>query len=448
MLTDCSKIRIFKINKIISLQTLFLCIILFSNIVLAEKPSDVDDPEISAITVSGNKRVETELIELNIKTKAGDKYVLDNLRNDLKQIYALGYFENVYLETEKDNEKIHVFFVVDEKPVIVDLRLSGNDKVKDKVIDEVLTIKEGEIIDLKKVDQSLNDIRDLYSQRGFVGTKIDYEIEPEGDGTVTLTYNISEGKTAYIKKVNFIGNENINAKEFKSRIYSRPKGKLSFITKKGLYNIDEIERDKERIRAIYLDNGYLDAKISNPEIQYLEDKKGYEITFKIEEGPQYSIESVSFEGDFVEQPEILEKILLLKPGDTFSSSKLSGDIERLTTFFGDQGFAFANVAPFFSVNKEELLVQINYKIERGNEVYVRYIDITGNTHTRDQVIRREILQQEQSLFNASKIDSIRPKVTRLGFFENNVQVNQDRVEGTEDLLDVLVNVTEKTNRVF
>ncbi len=445
MLTEYSQNSFKKILKPLFLPTILVSLILFSHIVFAEQQPGL---EISEISVSGNKRVETELIDLNIKTKPGDIYNLEKLRDDLKNVYKLGYFENVYLETEEENGKIHVFFLLDEKPVIIDLRLSGNDKVKEKDLNTVLTIREGEIIDLKKVDTSLAGLRNLYSQKGFVGTKIDYEIEPEGDGTVTLTYNISEGKTAYIKKLTFVGNDNIPAKEFKSRIYSRPKTRLSFITKKGLYNVVEIERDRDRIRGVYLDNGYLDAKISSPEIQYLEDKKGYGITFKIEEGPQYSIETVSFEGDFVEQPETLENVLQLKPGDVFSSSKLSGDIGRLTTFFGDQGFAFANVAPFFNLNREELLVQINYKIERGNEVYVRYIDIAGNIQTRDQVIRREIYQQEQSLYNASKIDAIRPRVTRLGFFENDVQVNQNRVEGTEDLIDVLVKVNEKSTGFF
>jgi len=445
MLIDYFQNSFKKLIKTIILPTLLVGLIFFSHIVFAQQQSGV---EISEVTISGNKRVETELIDLNIKTKPGDIYNIEKLRADLKNVYSLGYFENVYLETEKEDGKVHVFFVLDEKPVIVDLRLSGNDKVKEKDLIPVLTIKEGEIIDLKKVDTSLDGLRNLYSQKGFVGTKIDYEIEPEGDGTVTLTYNIVEGKTAYIKKVTFVGNEHIPAKEFKGRIYSRTKTRLSFITKKGLYNIEEIERDRNRIRGVYLDNGYLDSKVSSPEIQYLEDKKGYGITFKIEEGPQYSIETVSFEGDFVEQPEALENILQLKPGDTFSSSKLSGDIERLTTFFGNQGFAFANVAPFFALNKEELLVQINYKIERGNEVYVRFIDIAGNIHTRDQVIRREIYQQEQSLYNASDIDAIKPRVTRLGFFDNDVQVNQDRVEGTDDLLDVLVKVKEKPTGFF
>jgi len=449
MLTSFFKLRRIKLTIFFFIFTIVL--ILFFNHTSGfsqNKKNSSENLTVSKIEIIGSKRVEKELIELNIKTKPGDKYSLEKVREDLKRVYKLGYFENVYIETERTNGEIIVFYVVDEKPVIVDLRISGNDKVKEKDIQASMDIREGEIIDLKKVDASLNSIRNLYSQKGFVGTSVDYEIEPEGDGTVTLTYNISEGKTAYIKEVKFVGNDNVKSKEIKKRIYSRPKSLFSFITKKGLYNIDEIERDKERIRAVYLDNGYLDVNVSNPEITYLEKKKGYEVTFNIQEGPQYTVETVAFEGDFIESPEILEEIVSLKPGDIFSSAKISADIATLTTFFGNQGFAFANVAPQFALNREELLVQISYQIERGNEIYVRYIDIVGNLHTRDQVIRREILQQEQSLYNATDVDLIRPRVTRLGFFENDVQIDQNRVPGSENELDINVKVTEKSTGFF
>ena len=449
MLTSLFKLRKIKISVLLFIFALVLnSFVVNTEVHSQDKKKSTKNPIISSVEILGNKRVETELIELNIKAEPGEEYSLDIVREDLKRVYKLGYFENVYVETEKTNGEIIVFYVVDEKPVIVDLRISGNDKVKEDKIEEVLDIKEGEIIDLKKVDSSLNSIRTLYSQKGFVGTSVDYEIEPEGDGTVNLTYNISEGKTAYIKEVNLVGNDNIKAKEIKKRIYSRPKSWLSFITKKGLYNIDEIERDKERIRAVYLDHGYLDVSVSNPEIKYLEEKKGYDITFNIQEGPQYTVETVAFEGDFIESPEVLESVVSLKPGDIFSSSKISADIASLTTFFGNQGFAFANVAPQFALNRQELLVQIAYQIERGNEVYVRYIDISGNLHTRDQVIRREIRQQEQSLYNATDIESIRARVSRLGFFDNNVEIDQNRVPGTEDELDISVKVTEKPTGFF
>ncbi|MGI9534495.1 MAG: outer membrane protein assembly factor BamA, partial [Thermodesulfobacteriota bacterium] len=449
MLTSLVKLRKLKISIPFIIFALIINLFFIHTSVFSQgKKKTPASLTISKVEIIGNKRIETELIELNIKTRSGEEYSLEKVREDLKRIYKLGYFENVYIETEEKNGELEVFYVVDEKPVIVDLRISGNDKVKDDKIEEAMDIKEGEIIDLKKVDTSLNSIRNLYAQKGFVGTSVDYEIEPEGDGTVTLTYNIKEGKTAYIKEVNFVGNENIKAKEIKGRIFSRPKSFLSFITKKGLYNIEEIERDKERIRAVYLDHGYLDVNVSSPEITYLEKKKGYDVTFNIQEGPQYTVEAVSFEGDFVESPEKLEEVITLKPGDIFSSAKISSDIASLTTFFGDQGFAFANVAPRFSLNRQELLVQISYQIERGSEVYVRYIDIVGNLHTRDQVIRREIRQQEQSLYNATEVDSIRARVSRLGFFENNVEVDQNRVAGSDDLLDILVKVDERPTGFF
>ena len=232
MLTSLTKPKKLKLSIFfVILALVFNLLFIHTDGFSQNNKSSSEDLTVSNVEILGNKRVEKELIELNIKTKPGEKYSLDKVREDLKQIYKLGYFENVY--------------VVDEKPVIVDLRISGNDKVKKDKIEEVMDIKEGEIIDLKKVDSSLNAIRNLYAQGGFVGTSVDYEIEPEGDGTVTLTYNIAEGKTAYIKEVKFIGNDNIKAKVIKKRIYSRPKGWLSFITKKGLYNTDEIERDKE-----------------------------------------------------------------------------------------------------------------------------------------------------------------------------------------------------------
>ncbi len=413
-----------------------------------QKSDGTEGLVISAVKVLGNRRVEKELIELNIKTKPGDRYSLKKAREDIKSIYRLGYFENVYLETEKKKGKVEVFYVVDEKPVIVDLRFSGNDKVKDSSIEEVIQVKEGEIIDFKKVDMSLNAIRDLYKQRGFVGTEVDYEIDPEGDGKIALAYDISEGKKAYIKRVTFTGNENLEDKAFKNRIYSRPKGFFSFLTKKGLYNIDEITRDKDRLQAIYLDHGYLDVSVGSPEVTYLEDKKGYGVKFGIQEGPQYKVEEVLFEGDFTQTPQELEKVTRLKAGELFSSSRVTNDISRLTAYFGNRGFAFANVAPQFAVDREGLSVKIRYQIEKGKKVYVRYIDITGNVHTRDQVIRRQIRQQEQSLYKAMDVDSIRARVSRLGFFESDVQVEQNRVAGEDDLLDIAVKVSEKPTGFF
>lgn len=403
---------------------------------------------IKEIKIIGNNRIETELIELNIGTKAGENLQLQQVQEDIRALYNLGYFENVVVEYESDEEGVTLFYVVDEKPVLVDLRIRGNDDIKTDDIKEVMTVREGRIIDLREVAATQEAIKRLYSQKGFVGTEVSYQIEPLDIGTVGLYYDISEGQTAFIKKVEFRGNVNIRDDKFKDRIYSRPRGFLSFITKRGLFNVEEIRRDSERIRAVYLDNGFLDVSVSPPDITYLEDEEGYKVTFNIEEGPQYTVGNISVSGELVEDEETLLSVVKLEPGNIFSSLELSNDISRLTTFYGDRGFAFANVNPRIQVNPEDLSVDVDFELEKSHKVFIRHIDILGNTRTRDRVVRRELTLQEQQPYSASKLQAARRQVTRLGFFEDNVEVNTRRVPGEEDTLDVDIRVEERPTGFF
>ncbi|MCA9809555.1 MAG: outer membrane protein assembly factor BamA, partial [Candidatus Dadabacteria bacterium] len=353
---------------------------------------------IVAVNIEGNKRIASEAIALNITSKVGEPLSAATVREDIKKIYNMGSFEDVSAETEDVPGGVELIYVVKEKPVVADLRIVGNDDIKSDKILEVITVKEGRIIDLSNVKKSQEAISELYSQNGLVGTEVTYSIEPEAEGTVSVTFEIKEGKKAYIKQVNFVGNENLPTKVVKKGLYSKPKGMFSFISKKGLYNPQEIEGDSDRIRTTYIDNGYLDVKVSKPEIVYSDEKKGYIITFKIDEGKQYTVSDLSFAGDLVVPEEELLAILKLKSGEIFRGSLLAEDIAALTTFYGDKGYAFANVEPGFRLDRQNLTVAVSFKIEKGIEVYVRQIDIIGNTRTRDKVIRREIPIQEGQLF--------------------------------------------------
>ncbi|MGE0369097.1 MAG: outer membrane protein assembly factor BamA [Candidatus Dadabacteria bacterium] len=403
---------------------------------------------IVAVNIEGNKRIASEAIALNITSKVGEPLSAATVREDIKKIYNMGSFEDVSAETEDVPGGVELIYVVKEKPVVADLRIVGNDDIKSDKILEVITVKEGRIIDLANVKKSQEAISELYSQNGLVGTEVTYSIEPEAEGTVSVTFEIKEGKKAYIKQVNFVGNEGLPTKVVKKGLYSKPKGMFSFISKKGLYNPQEIEGDSDRIRTTYIDNGYLDVKVSKPEIVYSDEKKGYIITFKIDEGKQYTVSDLSFAGDLIVPEEELLAILKLKSGEIFRGSLLAADIAALTTFYGDKGYAFANVEPGFRLDRQNLTVAVSFKIEKGIEVYVRQIDIIGNTRTRDKVIRREIPIQEGQLFNATAVEAIKPRVTRLGFFEENVEVASDRVPGKEDEIDLKVKVVEKPTGFF
>ena len=415
-----------------------------------EEEGDLDskNDEIIKIKVEGNRRVETELIQLNITSKVGERLSTASVREDIKKMYNLGSFEDVSAEIDRTAEGIILVYKVKEKPIVADLRIRGNKDVKSDDILEVVTVKEGKIIDLNNVKKTQEAIGLLYSEKGLIGTVVDYDIEPEGDGTVSVTFDIKEGKKAYIKKVIFVGNEKLKTKIVKKGIYSKPKGIFSFISKKGLYNQREVENDSERIRTTYIDNGFLDVKVSKPEIEYSEEKNGFIITFKISEGDQFTVSELSFEGDLIVPVEELQEILRLKSGEIFRGSLLARDIAGLTTFYGDKGYAFANAEPAFALNRQELSVAIRFNLEKGPEVYIRDIDIVGNYRTRDKVIRREIPIQEEQLYNASEVQAIKPRVIRLGFFENNVEVVSERVPGEEDKLDLEVRVEEKSTGFF
>ena len=413
-----------------------------------QPPAAQEQDKIIQIKIEGNLRVETELIGLNISSKVGEPFSAATVREDIKKLYKLGNFEDVSADTEKTPGGIILIYKVKEKPVVADLRIRGNKDIKSDKILEVIDVKEGRIIDLSKVKQSQEAISALYAQSGLVGTVVDYSIEPEGEGTVSVTYEIQEGKKAYIKKVIFVGNEKLKTKIVKKGLYSKPKGMFSFISKKGLYNPQEIDNDSERIRVTYIDNGFLDIKVSKPEIVYSDEEKGYIITFKIDEGDQYKVSDLSFVGDMIVPEEELRATLKLKSGEIFRGSLLAQDIAGLTTFYGDKGYAFANVEPAFKLSRQELTVAVQFRIEKGPEVYVRQIDIVGNTRTRDKVIRREIPIEEDQLFNATEVQAIKSRVTRLGFFEDNVEVATDRVPGTEDQIDVKVKVEEKPTGFF
>ncbi len=426
---------------------LFFITILF-NIVFFPGLGHAEEENVAGIDIRGNNRVETELIRVNISSKPGEPLSPGMVSEDIKRIYKLGFFEDVSAKVEKTDEGLLLIYEVKEKPVLVDLRVRGNKEVKSDEILEVVDVKEGRIIELEKVQKSVEAIQKLYSGKGFHGTIVDYNIEPKGEGTVGLTFDIREGKEAYIKEVKIIGNKAIKTKEIKKEISAKPRYFLSFITKRGLYRGEDVENDTDRIRLLYLDKGFLDVNVSKPEVEYSEEKEGFIVTFRIEEGSRYNVGEIDFQGDLIEPAEELSKLLKLKSGQVFSRADLAEDITKLTTFYGDKGYAFANVEPRFRQFKENLTVDITFNIEQGQQVYVRNIDIVGNRRTRDKVIRREIPIEEQELFSSTKIQNIKPRVFRLGYFEDNIEVATERVPEEDDKLDVKVKVKERPTGFF
>ena len=403
---------------------------------------------VAEVVISGNRRTETSLIDLNIETKQGDKYSPNAVKQDIKRIYELEFFQQVLADVTHVEGGLRVEFIVEENPVLADLKLSGNDKLKEDDIKEALALREGRIVSLRKITEGREIIRALASEKGLVGTEVEYEIEPRGDGVADVVYRIDEGDRKYIKKVEFAGNSKIETKKITKNMYSKPKYFLSFITKRGLFKIEEIKRDSDRIKAVYIDNGYLDVRVSEPGIRYDEEKDGYVVSFSIEEGLQYKVSKITFSGELTEDQDKIRPELGLSPDSVFSSFTLQADIGKITDFYGDKGYAFANVSPDVRLDRQNNLVSVDYSIEKGKEVYIRNINILDNNRTRGHVIRRELSLEEQSLYSTSKVRAARYEATRLGYFEDNIEVVTHRVEGSEDLMDVDIKVEERPTGFF
>ena len=436
-----------KINAV-KLFLLSLLILVIGLICYPISLKSSDGSEIIEIIILGNRRIETELIRSSIMVSKGDMLSSSAVSDDIKNIFKLGYFDDVVAEIDKTEDGIILIYKLKEKPVIVDIRINGNDEISTENITEVLSINEGQIVEITDLNNTIESVRKLYAERGIIPTEVDYSIEPRGEGTIELNIDIKEGKKAYIKEVILQGNESIKSDDIKDKIYSKPKGIFSFISSKGLYRPEEIDRDSDRIRVAYLDQGYLDVNVSQPEKVYSEEEEGYVITFRIEEGQQYKVASVNVEGELIATYEELVGLLKLKQGEIFRSSYVGDDINILTTYYGNKGYAFANVDPRIIPNRNSLEVDASFIIEKGKEVYVRRIDIVGNARTRDKVIRREIPIQEQSLYNASQISAIKPRIFRRGYFEEDIQVDTERVEGIDDQVDININVKEKPTGFF
>jgi outer membrane protein insertion porin family len=434
---------------------IFLVALMFSvaGSVAQDRPAEPEKPQsfegkVAEVVISGNRRTETSLIDLNIETKQGDDYSPQTVKEDLKRIYELDFFQQVLIDVKQTESGVRVEFIVEENPVLADLKLSGNDKLKEDDIKEAVAFREGRIVSLRRITEGREIILALASEKGLVGTEVEYEIEPRGDGVVDVVYRIDEGEKKYIKEVELIGNSKIETKKIRKNMYSKPKYILSFITKRGLFKIEEIERDSDRIKAVYIDQGYLDVRVSEPGIRYDEEKDGYVVSFSIEEGVQYKVSTITFSGELAEDQDEIRPELGLLPDSIFSSFTLQDDIGKITDFYGDKGYAFANVTPNVRLDKEDNLVSVDYSIEKGQEVYIRNIDILDNTRTRDHVIRRELSLQENDLYSVSKLRAARYETNRLGYFEDTIEVVTHRVEGTDDLLDVDIKVEERPTGFF
>jgi outer membrane protein insertion porin family len=393
--------------------------------------------QIESISITGNRRIEADAILAVIASQEGTVHDPLMLDRDLKSIYQMGYFEDVQVDVEHGRRGTIVTFEVAEKPSISEIKFKGNKKVKEEDLREVLGIKKYSILNMKAIKESIERLKEHYYEKRYYNVEIKESVEELPNNEVALIYQIKEEKRAYIRRISFVGNRNFTDDDLRDVMDTSEKGFFSFFSHSGYLDTKKLEGDVFKLTSFYHNNGYIKAKIGEPEVSYTK-QEGIHITVPIDEGPQYALRDINIEGDLIKDRDELFKELKIVNEKVYNREVIRADTLRLSEIYADEGYAFVDVFAKIKEDDQEREVDITYQISKGGKVRFERIEITGNTKTRDKVIRRELRVIEGGYFSGARIRRSTQNLYRLGFF-GNAEINTKKGSSDDQMiLDVQV----------
>ena len=398
-------------------------------------------PIVNSIEIKGLKRIEESAVKSKITQRVGDPISQEKVNEDIKSIFKMGYFEDARAEIEPFEGGIKLIYVLKEKPTIARIEFQGNKELDDAKLREKLTITTGSFADAVLIQDNANRLRAFYEEEGYWLSSIVPVTKRISPDEVGLTYQIEEGSKVKIKKINIEGNKAIPAKLIKKAMDTKEWGILSFITSSGHYRKDMMDVDIEKIRDIYFNRGFIKVAIGEPEIKLTSDKKGMIITIPVSESVQFKISSVEFSGNKVFGDDEIKKRITLIPDTPFSKANLRRDILSISELYSENGYAIATITPDLIPDETARLVKVSLKIDEGDKYRIGKIEISGNTKTRDKVIRREVRLDEGDVFNSKLLKRSYERINNLNFFDNVDIIPKPRSE--EKLVDLDVKVKER-----
>ena len=393
------------------------------------------------IRVEGLQRTEPGTVFSYLPVKVGDTIDEAKARSALRALYATGFFQDVRLEAEGN---VLVVFVR-ERPAIAQIDFSGLHEFEPDVLRQALRqlgMAEGRIFDRAALDNAEQEIKRQYLSRGLYAAEVQTTVTPLERNRVGVNISVTEGEVAKIRGVNIVGAGAFPEEELLGQFVLRTPGWLTWYTKHDRYARERLAADLETLRSYYQNRGYLDFAVESTQVSITPDRRDIYVTVNIREGEKYTVSDVRLSGQTLVPREELETLVQLKAGDVFSREKLAASTKAIADRLGNDGYAFANANAIPEVDKDKRTVAFTIVVDPGRRVYVRRIDVSGNSKTRDEVVRREMRQLEGAFYDASKIQLSRRRIDRTQFFSE-VTVQTQPVEGSPDQVDVVYTVAEK-----
>jgi outer membrane protein insertion porin family len=411
------------------------------SILLAQSAWGFEPFVVRDIRVEGIQRIEAGTIFNYLPVKVGQKLTDETAAAAIRALFATGFFRDVRLDVQGDV----LIVTVEERPAIASIDFTGmkefdKDGVK-KSLREV-GFAEGRIFDRALLDQAEQEMKRQYLGRGKYGAQITATATPLERNRVAVVFNIDEGEVAKIKRINIVGNRAFDEKELLAQFVLTTPGFMTWYTKNDQYSRQKLQGDLESLRSFYQNRGFLDFTIESTQVSITPDKRDIYITVNINEGEIYTVTDVKLGGEMLVPEEELRRLVTIRAGEPFSREKLTESTKAITDRLGNDGYAFANANAVPNIDRDKRTVAFTIFVDPGRRVYVRRINIVGNTKTRDEVIRREMRQLESSFYDAQKLQLSKQRVDKTGYFSE-VEVETPAVPGTTDQVDVTVRVKER-----
>lgn len=401
---------------------------------------------VKEVRFEGLKFASEETARAHIRTKTGLIVDANDISEDIKKLYKLGYFQEIQVDQERSASGWVYTFLVTEKPVISTVAFEGNKKIKGEQLREAVTVPLYQPLNEQKVAASIAEMQKKYREKRYYLAEIDYFLKTNPNGDHELVFKIKENTPALVRYVNFIGNSAFTDKELSHIVQTQRKGAFGFITGSGKYEEEQLKQDVMRLTYHYLKSGYLKVGVETPHVSLSKDKRYLFVNFKVTEGDRYRVSSVTVDGDILTTRAELLANFETKPEVLYNRESIEKDMQSLTQIYADQGYAFVHIRPLTETDEQKKTAQIVFEIEKGARIRIEKIRVHGNTTTRDKVVRRELKIKEGDIYSESRVQESRQKVTALGFFKD---VNFATPRGSQDdTLNLDINVEERPTGSF
>ncbi len=396
------------------------------------------DP-IGDIQVEGTQRIEPETVRSYMAISPGDPFAADKIDKALKNLFATGLFADVNFRREGNTLIVKVV----ENPIINQIAFEGNDHIEDKDLTAEIQLKPRTVLTQSRVQSDVTRILDLYRRSGRFGATVEPKVINLDQNRVNLVFEIKEGKKTEVRRISFVGNKAFSDSDLRGEIVTQESAFYRFLSSNDTYDPDRLQVDREKLRAFYLSEGYIDFKVVSAVAELSPEQDAFYITFTVDEGERYKLGKVEIKTSLKDlDPKALRSLVQSAEGDWYDQDDVDRTVTALNDALGSLGYAFVDIQPRLDRDPKKKIVNVTYDINEGPKVYVERIDIKGNVRTLDKVIRREFRLAEGDAFNTAKLRRTRTRLQNLGFFSN---IDIKNVPGSApDKTVIEVNVEEQS----